>query len=139
MSAAYVYDSKSRNNGAKRPLPKFSNTLKYITPENINIENVIPAGNGFIVKYPHAENVNYIFKPEVINFLKSKDLSAELENDTARVRNIYLTDVPNDIFNKELDEINEEIHKITNTSIIHEGKIQLFGHNFKTELPLEKN
>ena len=118
MATVYVHYVNSSENGETRSLNEFNNDFRSITPSNVHIKNINQRGQGFFVDYLSDESANYIFKPEVENYLASKNLSASLVFDLAHLREIFMVNVPDEIFNKSPEAILTEIQTLYST-IIH--------------------
>ena len=77
---------------------------------------------GHIVEYAFEEDVNFIFNPRNIEILKSKNLTAELTNKTAKNRAIWLPNIPEHVFNKDIPTLTEALVQATKSRILHVKK-----------------
>ena len=167
MSEAYIVDKNARDNGVTRTYHEFSIAINSVTPSNVRIGNIVPVKNNFIVKYNQETDVNHLLKPDVIDKLLTYNLIPQLTTDSAKKREIFLTNVPDSIYEKPAEEIMTEIRKITDKiiyinpiiskssnrkyiiltaesnsardNILSNNSMQLFSQTINIEPPIDKN
>ena len=60
------------NAPSKRTIPDIQAIIESIIPTDIKIQRINPAGGGYFISHDNDLELNYIFKPEIINKLKDK-------------------------------------------------------------------
>ena len=167
MSEAYIFDKNTSENGDKRTHHELNNIISSVTPSNIRIKDIVPAGRGFIIKYDNEKDANYLLESNTISTLDSHNLVPNLTKAVAKEREIFLINAPDFIHEKPADEILTEIRKFTDTiihvkliiipssnrkyiiltaethtarnDILTNQSLKLFGQNIKAEAPKNKN
>ena len=156
------------NAPSKRTIPDIQAIIESIIPTDIKIQRINPAGGGYFISHDNDLELNYIFKPEIINKLKDKQLKTDLAHRIHDLRKIVIPDIPADIYAKtEVDliaEINYEnaINTLTLTKfdsvdknkkyffitldsivarnlVLNSGKIKLFNIQFSAYKPITKS
>ena len=148
----------------RRSQEQFEEVLKQLQPHVITHTNISAQKDGFLVDYPHEKCANYIFITSTIDQLKALDLQAELATNTVTNRQIYLSNVPSDIYNKSIPELIDllgqatgirilKVNKFTSgrhfivfiaesrvirNEVFDKGTMVLAGHNIDPELPIIK-
>ena len=164
MGGFYIKDL----NTTRRSLADIQPILKLIFPQNLIIERQTTTAHGFLFYVPFDRDANFICNPRVEKILKEKNLEGQLTNKTANTRNVFLKSIPDQINDKDLKDITEEIVKVTKhrvlqlrtfkgnrsnrnyiiltadsqadrDAILNLGPLQLFGFRIETEKPLEKD
>ena len=149
----------------RRSQEQFEEALKQLQPHLITHSSISTRENGFLVDYPHEKCANYIFITSIRDQLKALDLQAELAINTVTNRQIYLSNVPSDIYNKSIPELIDLLGQATGIRILKvdkftsrrhfivfiaesrvirnevfdKGTMVLAGHNIDPELPIIKN
>ena len=127
MSGAYFRDLGikkvgDRTEGSKKTYKETHEILQLITPEGLNVLREHSVKLGHIVEYAFEEDVNFIFNPRNIEILKSKNLTAELTNKTAKNRAIWLPNIPEHVFNKDIPTLTEALVQATKSRLLHVKK-----------------
>ena len=155
------------NAPSKRTIPDIQAIIESIIPTDIKIQRINPAGGGYFISHDNDLELNYIFKPEIINKLKDKHLKTDLAHRIHDLRKIVIPDIPDDIYARtEADLIAEinvknSINTLTLTKfdsvdknkkyffitldsiaarnlIIDSGKIKIFNTQFSAYKPISK-
>ena len=115
MAGIYLRDNNINKDGtgAKRSPADFRTDFKEIFPNNPQIQKETSTELGSIIIFVHDNDANLIFNQQVKAKLSAKNMSANLSSPTRLDREIYLINVPIDIYQKDIQEIKTEIVKIT--------------------------
>ena len=115
MAGIYLRDKNINKDGtgAKRSPADFRTDFKEIFPNNPQIQKETSTELGSIIIFVHDNDANLIFNQQVKAKLSAKNMSANLSSPTRLDREIYLINVPIDIYQKDIQEIKTEIVKIT--------------------------
>ena len=118
MSQTFTYDKNVKNGGSRRDIPAFRRLYQSALPEGTIISKIIGIDNvGFIVHHPNASDADCVFSSQMINMCNSNNLDTKLTRDLALKCEIFLVDVPELIYNKPIEEIVNEIKKISDKII----------------------
>ena len=60
-----------------------------------------PTNNGLRINFQNDQDINMIFEQETINKLSDVNLKTSLADTSQLEREIYVSDIPNDIYNKQ--------------------------------------
>ena len=123
MAGFYIRDLNVKKNGftivgIRRPLTAIQTILRLIFPQDLIIERQKTTDLGFLFFVPYDKNVNFLLHPRVQNILKENNLQGQLSNITAKSRQVFLKDIPEHIDGKSIQEITNEIQKVTNLNIL---------------------
>ena len=156
-------------NGQSNTLPftEFTAKAKQVIPHNVTIlkQSLVPNG-GLVFDLAYEKSANFLEGQTCKDKLKTLNLTAFLTADTKRTRLVYLKNVPEEIYSKDIGDITEELVKITKKlilevnkfpgkhdrkyitfladcrssrdSIVREGPLKLFGKYVVSELPIAK-
>ena len=153
--------------GSKRPIEILQPILDQVTPQGITITRENPTTFGHIYQYQEDENANFIYNPSFKTFLENNNLKAEFTHSTSMKRNVFVINVPENIYAYDIPKITEEVVKSVKTRILEvrkfrnpsginylilttssqvardeitaTGTLKLFGVNIRAEKPKEKD
>ena len=123
MSGIYLRDLninrvEDRLVGNRRPLDVLLPILKLITPQDAVITKQWSTPLGTRINYAHAATANFIYESRVTATLTKYNLKAHFSNVTAFDRQVWLTDTPEIIFNKDISTLTQDIVQSTNTRFL---------------------
>ena len=167
-SIIFYYKNVNENGHSNNlSFPEFTAKVSQVIPHNITIhkQTLVPNG-GLRTDLTFQKSANFIYGQSCKDKLNSLNMTADLTIETKRTRQVYLKNVPEDIYSKEIPEITEEIVKSTKKwilevnkfpgkydqkyitfladcrtsrdDIVREGPLKLFGKYVDTELPIPK-
>ena len=73
---------------------------------------------GLIFQYPREDDVNILFRPDILNKLKENGLTPEFSHKTQEDRLIIIPNVPEEIYYKDNNIILMHINEINNTNVL---------------------
>ena len=170
MAGVYFRDKNINKNGTgtKRSSREFNEILNDLFPNKPPIQKEKSTQLGFIINFVNDDDANSIFDQEIKSKLSAKNMSAELSSPSRLDREIFLIDVPFEIYNKSILDITAEIvrltpykildvikfcgnssgknyiiftvpNKATRDTILNYGPMPLFKNPTQTRKPLRKN
>ena len=153
--------------GQKPTLNKFLLVRKELIPHNMPIVKEVDTDNGFIVNFAQEKCANVMYSQSFKDKLKKFKMTAELTHITQRDRLVFLPDIPDFIYNKDIATITDELVTATDMrilkvdkfpgknnnrkyititadsrtsreTIITKGTLKLFGHYITPQHPIPK-
>ena len=110
--------------------------LSEITPNDIKPINhhIVQSSGGILVNYSSDTSINFIYTSENQLKLKSANINAELSNITKEHREIYISEVPNSIYNISNQDLITELKSKYNINILYLKKFYIPEKNSKDYL-----
>ena len=115
MAGVYFRDNNINKDGtgAKRSTDVFRTVFKEIFPNNLPIQKEKVTQLGWIITFVHEKDANLIFNQQVRDKLAAKNMMADLSSPTHLERDIYLINVPANIYQYDIQIIKSAIVQIT--------------------------
>ena len=117
------------NISRKRTEADIRDILDNIIPSGIRPQRINPSNRGAFLYHQNDIDINYIYKPDIINKLKEKHFKAELTHDFKPLREIVVTDIPSNIYSRPEDIIRAEIEEKNSVKILLLSKFKSQSDN----------
>ena len=97
-----------RLEGTRRSIDVLLPILKLITPQGIVVINQWSTPLGTRVDFASEEDANFILNTRVIATLDSHNLRAQFSNATSFNRQVWLTDIPDTAYSKDISILTDD-------------------------------
>ena len=126
MFEVYIKDwlisNDDRPDAPRRSKEDITGTLNGIIPRPQS--SMIMKPKGWVAIHDEEEDINFYFKPDVMDKLKTENHTAVLGFKVQEQRELFILNPPNDIYDKQEYQIMAEIEATNNIEVMQIRKFQ---------------
>ena len=126
MTEVYIRDEEIPKNNPKSITRRSKDEINLILSGFIPTppKTFTPTNLGFYIHYENELDANYVFNPVIIQKLKDAKLTASFPEKTQHQREIYIPNVPDNIYQESDSNITVEIEQQNRIDLLHLNKFQ---------------